>query len=163
MVTELFVCRPGNKLKNKIFLLAGDHRLADFTISKDPDLQQQRTMFGLRWILRELCKEHNIDLVIMDMGPGISRVNKMLLHTADIVMPSFRPDYYAWGSYGHLALDGKTFVSTPHLIGIKVLSCEAVATVFCIDVFAGWMQIRRSKPSPFVFIIFSDMSKCGRE
>ena len=51
---------------------------------------------------------HTIDFAIidMDMGSGISRVNKMLLHTTDVVMSSFRPEDYAWGSHSHMVLDG---------------------------------------------------------
>lgn len=73
------------------------------------DAAHQKTLFGLRWILIELCKKHGFDIVLLDMGPNTSKLNRMLLHTADAVIPSFRPDYYGWASYVHLVLDGECF------------------------------------------------------
>lgn len=52
----------------------------------------------------------------MDMGPATSHLNQMLLMTADIVIPTFRPDYYGWKSYYLLLCTGEI---------VRFLSCCA--------------------------------------
>lgn len=66
----------------------------------------KKEAFGLRYIIHRLCEEHQFDIVILDLPPGVSRSTEMLIQTTDVILPVVEPDYNGYGAYSHLLKEG---------------------------------------------------------
>lgn len=70
--------------------------------SKDPETVSSRVRGRLERLLRRF--ESNFDIVILDCAPGLSFAALAALHTADLVVVPFRPDYVSQLAVDRVAL-----------------------------------------------------------
>ena len=70
-------------------------------------IRKHKAFFSFRWLISALCKEHNFQVVLVDLGPSNDELNRMILNSCDVILPSFRPDYYGWSSFNQLLVEGE--------------------------------------------------------
>ena len=90
-------------------LLPADGKLAAFRkeLADPTDRMKHKAFFSFRWLVSALCKKHSFQVVLVDLGPSNDELNRMILNSCDVILPSFRPDYYGWSSFNQLLVEGE--------------------------------------------------------
>lgn len=93
---------------NNLQILAADGKLGNFSkeLTNPSDRVKHRAMFCFRWLVSALCKRHGFKVVLVDLGPSNDLLNRMVMNSCDVILPSFRPDYYGWSCFNQLLIEG---------------------------------------------------------
>jgi len=95
---------------NNLFILAGNIRLSEIDIQIATALTSSGTIPVLRkfvgafnTLIRRIAKEHNIDIVLIDMSPSVSATNQCILMSSDYFILPLSPDFYCYQAIDSLS------------------------------------------------------------
>jgi chromosome partitioning protein len=93
-----------------LFVLAGNIRFSEIDIQIATALTSSGTIPVLRkfvgafnYLIRKAAREHNIDIVIVDMSPSVSATNQCILMSSDYFIVPISPDFYCYQAIDSLS------------------------------------------------------------